>query len=120
MNYPKYRKPAGKITCEICGKLVYKRGYRGHLWLGHGLKVGVNMDKNQVNNTSNVSGTRITVNEFLDRLAENYLDSGFKDLRAEHLLNFRAEIGTPNEYSTDRYLFRRKNDRKYSIEECKK
>jgi hypothetical protein len=116
MNYPKYRKPTGKIICEICGKLVNKRGYRGHLWLGHGLKAGVNMDKNKVKNTSNLSGTHVTVNEYLDRLAENYLDSGFKDLRAEHLLNLKAEIGTPDEYSTGRYLFHRKNDRWYSIE----
>jgi hypothetical protein len=120
MSYPKYRKPAGKITCEICGKLVYKRGYKGHLWLGHGLKAGVNMSKNQANNISNVSSTRIKINEYLDKLAENSLDSGYKDLRAESLRNFKTVIGTPDEYSTGRYIFRRKNDRWYSIEECER
>ena len=69
MSYPKYRKPAGKVICEICGKLVSMRGYRGHLWLGHGLKNGLNMRKNQENNTSNVSDTHITVDESLDKKA---------------------------------------------------
>lgn len=37
MGYPKKRKPSRKVTCEICGKQVYIRGYKAHRWLKHGI-----------------------------------------------------------------------------------
>ena len=35
-NYPKYRKPASKVSCSVCGKIVHARGLPGHMRLAHG------------------------------------------------------------------------------------
>ena len=75
MKYPRKRKPAGTIACQICGQFVNKRGYRGHLWLKHGLKEGIKEDKRDyLDDSVNES---MTVNEYLDFLAEEHLKDGF-------------------------------------------
>ena len=35
----KKRQPSELIPCEICGKSVFKRGYKGHIRLLHGLNI---------------------------------------------------------------------------------
>jgi len=105
MNYPKKRKPAGTIECEICGKIMPKRGYRGHLWLEHGLKEGINDSLK----------SKLAVNRYLNYLAEEHLKDGLDEMRFEYLRNLKATIGEVDEYSTGKFIFRRKNERYYSI-----
>ncbi len=116
MSYPKHRKPAVTIVCEICGKIFNKRGYRGHLWLKHGLKNGIKENEVQVSSLDNSSKEGMTVDEYLDFKAEKCLKEGMNELRVETLRNFQATIGIVDEYSTGQFMFRKKNDRYFSIQ----
>ena len=115
MSYPKKRKPAGTVECELCGIVVQKRGYRGHLWLKHGLKEGID-DKNMpANSRINESADPLKVDEQLDHFAEYILKQGGDAVRIEYLRNRQPTLGMVDEYSTGKFIFRKKDDYFYSI-----
>lgn len=54
MIYPKKRKPSRKVTCEICGKRIFIRGYKPHLWLKHGIPQNTKVSNSSNNSSSNL------------------------------------------------------------------